>query len=97
MLAAGDPSWERRLDLLGERLGLDAQAAFITDALGEHVAAQAPHRERRDKLAAAIPFLQSPGPVGPSAFLDPPRVSLLQRQPGPVRPGPTPFVRGGAR
>ena len=37
--AAGDPSWERRLDLPGVRLGLDAQAAFITDALSEHVAA----------------------------------------------------------
>ena len=37
--AAGDPSWERRLDLPGLRLGLDAQAAFITDALSAHVAA----------------------------------------------------------
>jgi hypothetical protein len=37
--APGDPSWERRLDLPGLRLGLDAQAAFITDALSAHVAA----------------------------------------------------------
>ena len=37
--AAGDPSWERRLDLPGVRLALDAQAAFIADTLSEHVAA----------------------------------------------------------
>ena len=39
-----------------------------TDEWEVEVAAQALHRERREELAAAIPSLQSPGPVGPSAF-----------------------------
>ena len=39
-----------------------------TDEWEVEVAAQALHRERRAALAAAISSLQSPGPVGPSAF-----------------------------
>ena len=39
-----------------------------TDEWEVEVAAQALHRERRAAVAAAIPSLQSPGPVGPSAF-----------------------------
>ena len=39
-----------------------------TDEWEVEIAAQALHRERADALAAAIPSLRRPGPVGPSAF-----------------------------
>jgi predicted O-methyltransferase YrrM len=37
--AASDPSWSRRMDLPGVRFDLDAQAAFVREALREHLAA----------------------------------------------------------
>jgi hypothetical protein len=37
--AAGDPSWQRRMDLPGLRFDLDAQLALLRDRLAPHVAA----------------------------------------------------------
>jgi hypothetical protein len=58
------------MDLPGVRFDLAAQAAFVREALQQHLAAFVvpPPFWLEKPVSGAIPSLRHPGPVGPSSF-----------------------------